>query len=245
MTDKSSVHLYALCWNEERMLPYFFRHYDRFVSRYFIFDNASTDRSVELLKANWKVVLRPFDIRGDSFVFSALHFYNNAWKESRGQAAWVIVCNVDEHFADKDPAARLQKLSSRGVTLVHCNGYEMVSESFPGSNQRLVDTVQTGQRSEMLDKTMIFNPDAIEEISYRPGRHSCEPEGTLSWWRGGLLLHYKYLGLPYLIERSAALAGQLKPHDIADGLGAHYRISETEMAAAFDGVRNSAIKLDL
>jgi hypothetical protein len=32
-----TVHLYATCWNEEKMLPYFFRHYDNLVSRYFIF----------------------------------------------------------------------------------------------------------------------------------------------------------------------------------------------------------------
>jgi hypothetical protein len=23
-----TVHVYATCWNEEKMLPYFFRHYD-------------------------------------------------------------------------------------------------------------------------------------------------------------------------------------------------------------------------
>jgi hypothetical protein len=27
-----TVHLYATCWNEERMLPYFFRHHDVLVS---------------------------------------------------------------------------------------------------------------------------------------------------------------------------------------------------------------------
>ena len=33
------VHLYAQCWNDEFMLPYFFRHYDSFVDRYVIFDD--------------------------------------------------------------------------------------------------------------------------------------------------------------------------------------------------------------
>jgi len=43
------VHLFALCWNECSTLPFFFRHYDRIVSKYFIYDNGSTDGSVEFL----------------------------------------------------------------------------------------------------------------------------------------------------------------------------------------------------
>ena len=51
------LHLYALCWNEEKMLPHFFRHYDALVDRYFIFDNASSDRSREMLEAHPRVTL--------------------------------------------------------------------------------------------------------------------------------------------------------------------------------------------
>jgi len=40
-----TVHVYATCWNEEKMLPYFFRHYDTLVSRYFVFNDGSTDHS--------------------------------------------------------------------------------------------------------------------------------------------------------------------------------------------------------
>jgi hypothetical protein len=39
------VHLHASCWNEERMLPFFCRYYDRFVDHYFIHDRASLKAS--------------------------------------------------------------------------------------------------------------------------------------------------------------------------------------------------------
>src|SRR5688572_6249373 len=103
------VHLYALCWNEERMLPYFFRHYDSLVNRYFIFDNGSTDRSVEMLKLNPKVTLGSFKVEGDSFVIAALNHYNECWKQRRGQADWVIVCNIDEHIYHPDLKSYLSK----------------------------------------------------------------------------------------------------------------------------------------
>ena len=43
------IHLHATCWNEEQMLPFFFRYYDRFVDRYYIHDNQSSDGSIEIL----------------------------------------------------------------------------------------------------------------------------------------------------------------------------------------------------
>lgn len=57
------------------MLPYFFRHYDSLVDRYFISDNGSSDRSRELLvaTAGWS---SEFRITGCSFVQAATDHYN-------------------------------------------------------------------------------------------------------------------------------------------------------------------------
>ena len=41
------IHLYTICWNEERMLPFFFRHYDQWVDRYVVYDDNSTDATLE------------------------------------------------------------------------------------------------------------------------------------------------------------------------------------------------------
>jgi len=49
------IHIYSLCWNEERMLPYYFRNYDVNAARYFIFDDASTDASLDILAKHPKV----------------------------------------------------------------------------------------------------------------------------------------------------------------------------------------------
>ena len=62
------IHLYCLCWNDARMLPYFFRHYDDIVERYFIFDNGSTDGSLALLDSHPRVETTHFEVPGDSFV---------------------------------------------------------------------------------------------------------------------------------------------------------------------------------
>jgi hypothetical protein len=49
------VHLYAQCWNDGWMLPFFFRHYDRLVDRYFMFDDGSSDGTSSILSSHPKV----------------------------------------------------------------------------------------------------------------------------------------------------------------------------------------------
>ena len=47
----NGVWLFTMSWNEERMLPFFFRHYDRFIDRYIVYDDGSTDRTPRLVGA--------------------------------------------------------------------------------------------------------------------------------------------------------------------------------------------------
>ena len=93
------VHLYTLCWDEADMLGFFFRHYDPFVDRYVIYDDGSTDGSREILSAHPKVELRDFPRTDpDSFVLSHRAMQNEAWKESRHRADWIVITAIDEHL---------------------------------------------------------------------------------------------------------------------------------------------------
>ena len=239
-----TVHLYAVCWNEEKMLPYFFRHYDTLVSRYFVFDDGSTDRSVDLLNAHPKVTLSYLQVVGDSVVLEGLKFYNNAWKQSRGQADWVIVCDVDEHLEQTNLPRYLSYCRDRDLTIIPAVGYQMVSDCFPRTTERLADVVRTGMRWTPMDKTIIFNPDAIEEMNYAPGRHECLPRGRVAYADSVRLLHYKYLGLDYLKRRLPELGARLRPGDTAKNYGHKYHWSDAQIERDFREVRAQAVLLD-
>ncbi len=77
------------------MLGFFFRHYDEIVRRYVVFDDGSTDNSLEILRSHPKVDLRPMPPYADpeSRVLSGQCLQEVCWKESRGDADWVIVTN--------------------------------------------------------------------------------------------------------------------------------------------------------
>src|ERR1700674_2634594 len=122
------IDLYCLCWNDARMLPHFFRHYDPIVDRDFIFDNGSTDDSLDILDAHDRVTVRHFDVTGDSFVDVERRMSDTVWRQSRGMAEWVIVIDIDEFIYHPDLKAYLQRCALSGITTLRGIGYEMVSD---------------------------------------------------------------------------------------------------------------------
>jgi hypothetical protein len=225
------------------MLPYFFRHYRPLVERFVIFDDDSTDGSQELLSMQPDVQLGRFD-RGDhSYVLSAVRFYREAWKASRGEADWVVVCNVDEHLYHRDLAGYLSRCRERGVTAVRAEGYEMVKDRFPDDPGRLCDSIVSGVRWDRLDKVALFDPSAIDEIGYAPGRHRAEPTGRVVYptLPEVKLLHYKHLGVDYLLKRQAELRSRLLPGDVANRYGVQYLKDADAIRQDFDEVARAAV----
>jgi hypothetical protein len=232
-----NVHLFANCWNDAEMLPFFFRHYDRFVSRYIIFDDNSTDGSKELLSANSRVELRAFERTDpESFVISEQNLSDRCWKTSRGSADWVIVTDIDEHLYHQDILSLLSYYKTVGVSLVPALGYQMISEEFPNSGEFLCETRVRGAPWAEMCKVSIFDPEAIVEINFSPGRHTVEPTGRVVFPEEDklLLLHYKYLGLERTYARHRALRLGLGTKDVANGWGHKYGWSEAEFREDWD-----------
>lgn len=211
-----NIHLYAICWNEARMLGFFFRHYEPLVSRFVIYDNGSTDETPDLLRAKRNVEIRPFPNRHpDSYVLSAKALQDQCWKESRGQADWVIVTAIDEHLHHPRLPAYLDACKRRGITYIPALGYQMITRDFPAPEEHLASTRTRGAPFSMMSKLRIFDPDAIEETDFAIGGHGAAPVGRLRLpWRDELLLlHYKFLGIDYIRARSAVLRTRMGEHD--------------------------------
>ena len=244
-----SVHLYATCWNDARQLEFFFRHYDPIVERYVIFDDGSTDGSLDLLRGHPKVEARRFvRTHADSFVLSELELFNNCWKESRGDqgsgpADWVIVCSLDEHLVHSDLSGYLTSCLEAGITAIPALGFQMFTEEFPKPGERLCETRTLGVPDPYDCKLTLFSPTAIQDIKYEEGGHVAAPIGrVLAPASDELLLqHYQLLGIEYTFARFVELRAGLGPIDRARGWGAHYEQSRDELAARWADYRSRAV----
>jgi len=247
------VHLYATCWNDAFQLPWFFRHYDALVTRYVIFDDGSTDGSLDLLKGHPRVELRRFQrVHVDSFVLSELALFNHCWKESRGSgneppADWVVVCSLDEHLVHDDLSTYLERCRTSGVTVVPALGFQMFMPDFPGPDERLSETRTRGIPDHYDCKLCVFSPTAIDEINYEPGGHVAAPTGrVLAPASDELVLrHYQFLGIEFTARRFAHLRQGLGTVDRANGWGWHYDQSKEDLARQFAEYASRAIDVSV
>lgn len=240
------VHLYTMSLNEEAMLGFFFRHYDHLVDRYFVYDDGSTDRTLDMLRAHPKVECRRFErVVPNSIVASAQAFYNNVWKESRGKADWVILTAIDEHLFHPDMRAYLQRCLRAGVTAIPALGYEMVSRALPSAGETLSQAIKTGVPDIRMSKLSIFNPTALDSTGYAPGRHHASPRGTLVFAPSDevTLLHYKHIDPAYTVKRQHALALGLRARDRANNWGAEYVQPDSGILKRFAQLEASAVDI--
>ncbi|BBK43693.1 hypothetical protein STVA_37130 [Allostella vacuolata] len=228
------IHLYTLCWNEAVILPHLFRHYG-FVERFVVYDNGSTDASRDLIAAEPKAELREFDTGGRIDERAYVRLKNEAWKESRGSADFVIVCDADEFLYHPQMDRLLLRMRQTGGTILRPAGYEMVGERPPGPDEDLLKLVHSGRRWYEYDKCLLFDPNAIAEMQYGVGGHTCQPTGRVQFFgRPGLaLLHYRLLGIAHVRRRFAAVGARLSQYNLDLGLGMGYLESEAATAERF------------
>ena len=239
------IDLYTRCWNEAEMLGFFFRHYDRLVDRYIVYDDGSSDASPALLRANPKADVRPTPPYSDltSRTVSELADFNNFWKESRGRADWVIVVDVDEHLYHPDLGRYLQACSRSGVTVVPALGYTMLSDEFPADDVLLRCAITSGAPDIMMSKLAIFSPDAVAETNFAVGRHTAEPEGDIVAPPRDelLLLHYKYLSFERTFRRNQESRSRQRGKDIEMGWGIQYSWTREQLLDRWNNLAGKVV----
>jgi len=228
------------------ILPHFLKHYD-FVDRIVVYDNQSDDESLQILKSSAKVEVRSFDTGGKHHTGKLDKIRNQAWKESKGQADFVIVCDIDEFLYHPHFLYLLEAMKACGATVMKPQGYEMLGEQPPESGDDIFELYSKGMRTYSFDKCVLFDPDAIEEINYQPGSHTCEPAGEVVLFRRPelTLLHFRHLGVSYVRHRYEASVARRSDFNLKHHFGTHYLESEEDTQRRFEKMRQNAVELTI
>lgn len=214
------VWLYCICRNERKILPYFLRHYEPWVSKLIFYDDQSDDGTRELVRACPKAELRDWPgtpgIVDDEFV----NFANEQWKEARGHCEWVVWVDADEFLFHPDMLGLLARYLQQGVQVPQVQGYTMVSKQFPIGGRQIYDEIRTGFPDGIWDKKAIFR----DCMHWTVGRHGIDlhqfrprssPTAEIK------LLHYRGLGVDYVRWRHARNWARVPEHCRQQNLGSN------------------------
>ena len=223
---KPIIHYYAICWNEEKMLPFMLDYYDQFVDKIYIYDNYSTDNSNKILAERNKIEVIKFETNNSINDMIYNDIKNNCWKKSRGKADYVIVCDVDEFLYHPQIKDFLMNCFKKKYSFFIPKGYNMYAETFPqyDSKKLLIEIYKDGIQDTLFCKSIIFDPHRIVEINYTAGAHFCYPWGIVKTKEDEKLklLHYKNLGVEYVLKRCNLYRKRLSKSNIDNDFGIHY-----------------------
>ena len=245
--ERPVVHLYAPCRNEQRILPYFMAHYGPFVDRFFIYDNMSTDATRALLAGHSNVEIIPLDTGGQFAHVERERMKNHAWKASAGKADFVLVCDVDEFLYHPHLDVLLALMKRHGYTVLRPHGYQMACEKLPEfDGTPITARVQAGMDvASHYSKTILFDPNRVEEIHFSQGCHCSRPEGRIQTFHSNhaKLLHYKYVDRDEILRKTRTYRAIVSPESLAKGYGRHYLRSDEEVMALYDRILAGARKV--
>lgn len=231
------ITVHTVAYNEEVFVKFMIDHYrKRFPTCHIVIhDNYSSDKTVEIAKANGAEV-QYFDTCGYFSDTANVTIKNNAWKNDKTD--WVLCCDMDELLDITEE--QLKQEEALGTTIVKSRGYAMVNME---DNYDL-ENIKYGAYSPPYGKDYLFNKKFIKEIRYVHGCHKTNPIGKVQYskteYKG---LHFKNVNADLLVKRVKEFGARLSPENLKHGWGRHYLLTEENIREDFRVARLDVTKI--
>ena len=196
------INVFLLCFNESSLLLHVINHYKKYLPscKITIYDNESTDNSVELAKSyGCNVVSWNSNNIFDEYM--QVNLRNNIWKNIK--LGWIIMADMDEFLCVTEE--ELIKEMSLGTTMLKIKGYDMIGESdtLDLSDIDLQD-IKKYVDNNYESKNLCFLRDKIINMNYGIGSHTCNPTSNDKIIYSSYVYknkHMNMLGLKYLTNK--------------------------------------------
>lgn len=253
----------TVCYNEEEIIYPFLAHYAGLgANRIVIYDNKSTDRTVEICKdfakdnQGCKIEIIEYDtqnqIRDDVY----LEIKNHAWKKFKSDYYIVVDCDeiLDVENPDLGDKKRLVKYLAtmkKGYILPKVRGVQVVTDTFDDAFDLASD--KKFVLDDTFNKRCIFSK-ALVPI-YRPGCHmfgvdlkdKVKFETSLAVEKEVkplYLFHLKYIDRDYVIARHAEFKTRLSEFNKKHNYGHQYEMDEKAINLKFDYLKKYAMTIE-
>jgi len=237
---------YALAYNEEIILPQFINHYKKFCDKIVIYDNMSTDNTKQIALDNGCDVISWEAVGGGMNDRAHIEIKENCYKKEREEFDWVITVDADELYSHKDGVDGLlkclEKYKKQGVTLPKVQGYNMVGEDESSLD---ISKITKGAKELSYSKRCIFDPSLDMKWSFgchpQHGNHLKDIQGVVESSDAEVLLyHYKYINLPYVIDRHTAFNKRQSEFNKSHILNVHYAYGQEKIKEEYVSILKGA-----
>ena len=195
-----NINILLLCYNESALIPHTVNHYKTNMPSCMItiLDNKSTDNSVELAKSLGCNVITwsSNNIQNESIL---LNIRNNCWKNIK--RGWIIMADMDEFICITESELLYEK--NKGTTIINIKGIDMIGESKTLDLSDIdLQEIKKYRDFDPESKNICFLRQAIKEMNYGHGCHTCNPVGNIKYSSKIYFnKHMCNLGLPFLTEK--------------------------------------------
>jgi glycosyltransferase involved in cell wall biosynthesis len=231
------ITIYTLTYNEEILIQFMIDHYrSRFPNCHIvIYDNSSTDRTIEIAKANNCEIIT-YDSGGTLNDGLHMNIKNSCWKNANTN--WVLVCDLDE-LLDIN-AKELINEENLGTTKINSEGWDMINleDNFD------IKLITNGVKNHLYDKIMLFNKEYIKEINYGAGCHDCKPVGLIkNSSKIYKMFHYKYINENFVIQKYKITALRLSEVNKRNNWGYQALMPEKNMREYISKLKKQSVKI--
>lgn len=246
----------VLCKNEEDIIPFCIQYWSRIADKVIVYDNHSTDSSVELLsKYDW-IEIRTFDSDGQNDVIQK-QVKEQAYLEFKDQCDILIITDMDEVFYFNDFKAISEAFVSGDYNILMTPIFSLCEDSKPPySEDKLLhqqchkfykQKMNHMQGFDDYSKLSIFNTKITEKVNMSVGQHYVQtsPQMKIMLSMDGFNLHIdKGLSKSFFIEKRQKMGGNLSETNKRANMCIEYLKSVEELEKEYNEKQKNAFDLN-
>lgn len=235
--------LYTLCFNEADIIPYVVDYWKNLQSQLdefnvVVFDNYSSDNSVELLSKYPWIEIRQFQSDGHNDIIQA-QIKNVCWLEAKGKADFVIVQDFDEILWTHQLREELKYMKDNDLNVMATKGWTFCGSETPQyqEGKYLHQLVKRGYYQYMnhmaqfkqFFKFMLIDPNKLDTMNWSVGNHICNPKPSMRLYESEktIVFHInKGLSEQYFVDKRKRMGERLSQLNKRYGMGVEYLKSE-------------------